>query len=53
MIICKTYNEAKLEAINVLSYFDNYPCKITIEKRDDEYCVDYEEFNEDECEEIE
>ena len=43
MIACKTYDEARLAIINVLSNFDNYVSHLHIIKVDGTYYADYEE----------
>ena len=48
MTICNTYNEAKLEAINIISYFDNYPCQIEIVPYGEKWAVDWIEYEDDE-----
>lgn len=47
MIIADTYDEARLEAIQVLAYYDNFPSFLTIdydEKRD-KWIIDYNDEN--------
>lgn len=47
MIISRTYEEARLDAIHILSTYDNYPTIITIIPRERngkiEWCLEYEE----------
>lgn len=47
MIITRTYEEARLEAIHILSAYDNYPTTITIKpiehNREMQWGLDYEE----------
>lgn len=47
MIITRTYEEARLEAIHILSTYDNYPTTITIKPTEHngkmQWGLDYEE----------
>ena len=54
MIICSDYYEAKLMAVSVISGFDNYIKELTItyDKKNKNFIIDYEEFSEDEYDEI-
>lgn len=53
MIICNTFNEVKLTMIYIISRFDNYPRTVTVEKNEEgKYVVGYEEFNEEEIEDV-
>ena len=50
MVICKTYDEARLTAIEKISYFDSRITKITItyDKIRNVWIVDSEDFDDDE-----
>ena len=50
MIICKTYDEARLTAIEKISYFDSRITKITItyDEISNRWIVDNEDFDNDE-----
>lgn len=47
MRICNTYEEAKLTAIHIIAYFDNYPKQIDIFPYGDKWAVDYEEYDDE------
>jgi hypothetical protein len=55
MIICKTYEEAKLEAISLIVKFDNFPHAIIIyyDEKEDAWVVNMEEFEYDTIVELE
>ena len=50
MIICETYDEARLAAIEKISCFDARIAKITItyDKTNDQWIIDNENFDDDE-----
>jgi hypothetical protein len=50
MVICKTYDEARLTAIEKISYFDCHITKITItyDNITNRWIVDNEDFDDDE-----
>ena len=55
MIVNRTYEEARLEAIHILSSYENYPATIIIKPRKHEekiqWILQYEEFSENEIKE--
>ena len=54
MIICNNYDEAKLLAVSLISDFNNQIKELTItyNKENKSFTIDYEEFSDDEYEEI-
>lgn len=54
MIICNDYDEAKLFAVSLISDFNNQIKELTItyNKENKNFTIDYEEFSDNECNEI-
>ena len=58
MIHCRTYDEARMEVINIMSHYDCKVKTITINIQEDSkferypFVVDYEDFSEEEYENI-
>lgn len=55
MIVCRTYEDAKLEAISLIAKYDNYPNTIIInyDENEDRWVVDMEEIEYDTIVELE